>query len=48
MSGVYFREFPDGTFEIGVLDGDTMDVGDFAYYMPWNKFDYPFIWIGYL
>lgn len=50
--GVFFREFPDGGYEIGVLEdmGDyqIMDVGNFAYCMNWNNFDYPFTWIGYL
>ena len=51
-SGVFVREFPDGGMEIGVLeDWGTwlvMDVGDFAYCMNWNSFEYPFIWIGQL
>jgi hypothetical protein len=24
MNGVYFREFPDGAFEIGILEDDWM------------------------
>lgn len=36
MSGVYFREFPESDFELGVYEDMGgwfwMDVGDFAYY----------------
>lgn len=50
--GVFYREFPTGGHEIGVLEdwGSwlVMDVGDFAYVMNWNKFDWPFTWIGNL
>ena len=50
--GVFFREFPGGRYEIGVLeDWGTwlvMDVGDFAYCMNWNRFDCPFTFIGML
>lgn len=51
--GVYVREFPDGEIEIGVLEDyfgeyQIMDVGNFAYCMNWNRFEYPFLWIGYL
>ncbi len=48
MNGIYFREFDDGDFEIGILKDNWMHVGDFDYYMPWNRFTQPFTWIGYL
>jgi hypothetical protein len=47
-NGIYFREFADGDFEIGILEGDWMHVGDFDYYMPWNRFENPFTLIGWL
>ena len=51
--GVFIRQWPDsGEVEVGVLEdwGSwlVMDVGDFAYVMNWNKFDYTFEWIGLL
>lgn len=48
MTQVYFREFEDGTYELGILEGEWMHVGDFDYYMPLNRFTVPFTWIGYL
>lgn len=28
---VWFREFEDGDYELGIFDGEWMDVGDFHY-----------------
>jgi len=50
--GVFIREFPDGVIELGVLEDHgtwlCMDVGDFAYCMNWNSFEYSFEWMGLL
>ena len=48
--GVFFREFDDGSYELGVLEDYgsylVMDVGEFAYAMNYNRFEYPFTWVG--
>ena len=52
MELIVFREFEDGECELGILTLEThgywVNVGDFDYYLPWNKFDYPFTIIGVL
>ena len=49
---VVYREFDDGTDEIGILILDNygywVHVGNFDYFLSWNNFNWPFTIIGVL
>lgn len=48
--GVYFREFSDGSYELGILEDHEfyriMDTGDFAYGFGFSTTRFPWIYIG--